>query len=84
MPLTLRFTGLSSPAYADPTGAGLIDRHDLLAQNSAKPIHHHPERDVYRAPGRGIGNDSDGLARIILRLCWPCIYTQKTGLTAPK
>ena len=35
-----------------PTGAGLIDRHDLLAQLSAKSIHHQPERYVHCTTGR--------------------------------
>jgi hypothetical protein len=38
-----------------PTGARLIDRHDLLTQNSAEPIHRYAERHVDGATRGGIG-----------------------------
>ncbi len=55
-----------------PAGAGRIDRHDLLAQHGAKPIHHDPECNVDRAAGRGIGDDPDRLVRIVVRLRRRC------------
>ncbi len=51
-----------------PAGARLIDRHDLLAPQTAEPIHHHPECDVNGTAGRGIGNDPDGFVRVVVRL----------------